>query len=57
MDISIFFARFLGAFYLVFGILFIVTKQLGKTIDMTDDKVFVNSKCFWNSFMSFCSNL
>ncbi len=43
MDISIFFARFLGAFYLVFGLLFIVTRQLGKTIEMTDDKGFVIS--------------
>ena len=43
MDISIFFARYLGAFYLIFGLLFIVTKQLGKTIEMTDDNVFVIS--------------
>ena len=41
MDISIFFERFLGTFYLIFGLLFIVTRQLGKTIEMTDDKVFV----------------
>jgi hypothetical protein len=43
MEISIFFARFLGSFFLIFGLLFIVTKQLGKTIEMTDDKAFVIS--------------
>ena len=43
MDISIFFARFLGGFYLIFGLLFIVTRQLGKTIEMTEDKAFVIS--------------
>lgn len=43
MDISIFFARFLGSFFVIFGLLFIVTKQLGKTIEMTDDKAFVIS--------------
>ena len=43
MDVTIFFARFLGGFFLIFGILFIVTRQLGKTIEMTDDKAFVIS--------------
>jgi len=43
MDISIFFARFLGGFFVIFGMLFIVTRQLGKTIEMTDDKAFVIS--------------
>ncbi len=43
MEISIFFARFLGSFYLIFGLLFIITKQLGKTIEMTKDKAFVIS--------------
>ncbi len=43
MEISIFFARFLGSFFLIFGMLFIITKQLGKTIEMTDDKAFVIS--------------
>lgn len=41
MDISIFFARFLGGFFVIFGLLFIVTRQLGKTIEMTEDKAFV----------------
>lgn len=43
MDISIILARFLGGFYLIFGLLFIVTRQLGKTIEMTEDKAFVIS--------------
>ena len=43
MEISIFLARFLGGFYLIFGLLFIITRQLGKTIEMTDDKSFVIS--------------
>lgn len=43
MDISIFFARFWGSFFVVFGLLFIITKQLGKTIEMTDNKAFVIS--------------
>ncbi len=43
MDISIFFARFWGSFFIIFGLLFIITKQLGKTIEMTDNKAFVIS--------------
>lgn len=43
MDVSIFFARFLGSFFLIFGLLFVITRQLGKTIEMTDDKAFVIS--------------
>ncbi len=43
MDISIFFARLWGSFFVTFGLLFIITKQLGKTIEMTDDKAFVIS--------------
>ena len=43
MDISIFFARLWGSFFVVFGLLFIITKQLGKTIEMTDNKAFVIS--------------
>jgi len=43
MDVSIFFARFLGSFFLIFGLLFIITRQLGKTIEMTEDKAFVIS--------------
>ena len=43
MDITIFFARLWGSFFIIFGLLFILTKQLGKTIEMTDDKAFVIS--------------
>ena len=43
MEISVFFARFLGNFFLIFGLLFIITRQLGKTIEMTDNKAFVIS--------------
>lgn len=34
-------ARFWGLFYIIFGTLFIVTRQLGRTIEMTDDTRFV----------------
>jgi len=40
MDVTIFLARFLGGFYLIFGLLFIITRQLGKTIEMTENKSF-----------------
>jgi len=43
MDITIFFAQLWGAFFMIFGALFIITRQLGKTIEMTDDKAFVIS--------------
>jgi len=43
MDISIFFARFMGGFYVIFGLLFIIARQLGKTIDLTYDKAFIIS--------------
>lgn len=43
MDISIFFAQLWGSFFVIFGVLFILTRQLGKTIEMTDDKAFVIS--------------
>ncbi len=43
MEISIFFAQLWGSFFVIFGLLFIITGQLGKTIEMTDDKAFVIS--------------
>ncbi len=43
MDTTIFFARLWGSFFLVFGALFIIAKQLGRTIEMTGDKAFVIS--------------
>jgi hypothetical protein len=43
MDTSIFFAKLWGSFHVIFGLLFIITGQLGKTIEMTDNKAFVIS--------------
>ncbi len=43
MEFSIFFAQLWGSFFVIFGLLFIITGQLGKTIEMTDDKAFVIS--------------
>lgn len=43
IEISMFFAKLWGSFFIIFGSLFIITGQLGKTIEMTDDKAFVIS--------------
>ena len=43
LETSIFFARLWGSFFIIFGLLFIITRQLGKTIEMTNDKAFVIS--------------
>ena len=43
MDVSIFFAQLWGSFFVIFGLLSIITGQLGKTIEMTDNKAFVIS--------------
>ena len=43
MDISIFFAQLWGSYFVIFGLLFIITGQLGKTIEMTENKAFVIS--------------
>lgn len=43
IEISLFFAKLWGSFFVIFGSLFIITKQLGKTIEMTDNKAFVIS--------------
>jgi len=43
MDISVFFARLWGSFFLIFGLLFLVTGYLGKVIEMTEDRAFVIS--------------
>ena len=43
MEFTLFFAKLWGAFFVVFGSLFIATRQLGKTIEMTDDRAFVIS--------------
>ncbi len=43
MEISIFFAKLWGSFFVIFGLLFIIVRQLGRTIEMTEDRVFVIS--------------
>lgn len=43
MDVSIIFARFLGGFFLIFGLLALKEKLLGKVISMTKDRSFVIS--------------
>jgi hypothetical protein len=43
MEISIFFAKLWGSYFIIFGLLSLVTRQLGKTIEMTDNKAFVIS--------------
>jgi hypothetical protein len=51
MDITSFFAQLWGSYFIIFGLLFIVTGQLGKTIEMTDNKVFVISTGYITLFM------
>ncbi|MDF1821371.1 MAG: hypothetical protein P1U64_07360 [Alcanivoracaceae bacterium] len=41
IDATLALSRFWGLFYLIFGGLFVVTRQLGKTIEMADDKKFI----------------
>ncbi len=43
MEISSFFAQLWGSFFIIFGLLGIITKQLGRTIEMADNKAFVIS--------------
>lgn len=43
MESTIFFAQLWGGYFVIFGSLFIITKQLGRTIEMTEDKAFVIS--------------
>ena len=51
MEIFIFFARLYGVFYLVFGLLFIISRQLGRTIEMTENKSFVISTGYISFFL------
>ena len=41
IDVSIFFARLWGSFFVIFGSLFILTRFLGELIDKTEDRFFV----------------
>ncbi len=43
MELTTFFAQFWGGFSVIFGLLFVITGQLGKTIEMTENKAFVIS--------------
>ena len=43
IEVSLFFAKLWGSFFVIFGLLFVITKQLGRTIEMTEDKAFVIS--------------
>jgi fatty acid desaturase len=55
MELTVFFAKLWGAFFVVFGSLFIITKQLGRTIEMTDDKAFVISTGYITFLMGLCT--
>lgn len=41
LNISVFFGKLWGVYYIVFGCLFVIANQLGRTIEMTDNKAFV----------------
>lgn len=43
IDISVFFARLWGGFFLIFGLLFLVSGFLGKVIEMSGDRSFTVS--------------
>jgi len=51
MELTIFFAQFWGGFFVIFGLLFVITGQLGKTIEMTENKAFVISTGYITLFM------
>lgn len=51
MNITIFFAKLWGVFFVVFGSLSIITGQLGRTIEMTEDKAFVISTGYTSFFL------
>ncbi len=51
MELTLFFAKLWGIFFLVFGVLSIITRQLGRTIEMTEDKAFVISTGYTSFLM------
>lgn len=51
METAVVLARVWGGFYVVFGLLFVITRQLGKTIEMTEDKAFVISTGYTSFLM------
>lgn len=50
-DLSIKFAQLWGGFYVTFGALFVITGQLGRTIEMTDDKPFIIGTGYTSFFL------
>ncbi len=50
-DLSVKFAQLWGGFYTVFGALFLITGQLGRTIEMTEDRSFVISTGYTSFFL------
>ncbi len=51
MELTLFFAKLWGAFFVVFGMLSVITRQLGRTIEMTEDKAFVISTGYTSFLM------
>ena len=50
-ELSIKFAQLWGGFYVTFGALFLITGQLGRTIEMTDDRAFVIGTGYTSFFL------
>ena len=51
LDLSIKFAQLWGVFYVVFGALFLISGQLGRTIEMTDNRAFVVGTGYTSFFL------
>jgi len=51
METTVFFARLWGSFLIIFGALAVVVGQLGRTIDMTEDRAFVISTGYTSLLM------
>jgi len=51
METTVFFARFWGSFLIIFGALAVVVGQLGRTIDMAEDRAFVISTGYTSLLM------
>jgi len=51
MDTTVFFARLWGSFFIIFGALSVVAGQLGRTIEMTEDRSFVISTGYTSLLM------
>ena len=51
IELTIVFAQLWGSFFIIFGVLSIVTKQLGRTIELTEDQGFVISTGYISMLM------